>query len=247
MLVMVMILSMMLGVNMVSDVYADDIWGTTYICTKCLKTYNRDLTINNAHHFHGGDCPYHPANAEKSGLNPLSTVISLSEYEAMQTSKTSISLVNSTANVDKLGTITKDSGSTTFDDETTNVWNNGNLTEETRVTVDRASYFTITIPKEIVLNGNDGTATYEVSATGELAGDQILKVVPIADEIVSRTFKLNEDGGKQINVTVTQNDTEFDYQNLIDNKVCSGSLLAPDISAGNWSGKFDFNITFTNN
>ena len=56
---------------------------------------------------------------------------------------TEIDLENSSANVNKHGTVTKDSGSDTFDDETTNIWKGGSITEEVRVNVDVASSFTI--------------------------------------------------------------------------------------------------------
>lgn len=151
---------------------------------------------------------------------------------------TEIDLENSSANVNKHGTVTKDSGSDTFDDETTNVWQGGSITEEVRVNVDVASSFTITIPKEIVLNGNDGSAAYKVKCEGDIAGDQVICVVPDA------SFTLNEDGGKTTPVTVTQNDTDFTYVELNDAKEYEGLLSAPDISAGNWSGSFYFNINF---
>ena len=59
---------------------------------------------------------------------------------------TEINLENSSANVNKHGTVTKDSGSDTFNDETTNVWQDGSISEEVRVNVERSSEFTITIP-----------------------------------------------------------------------------------------------------
>ena len=157
---------------------------------------------------------------------------------------TEINLENSNANVNKHGTVTKNSGSDTFDDETTNVWQDGKIDEEVRVNVDVASSFTITIPKEIVLNGNDGSATYKVKCEGDIAGDQTVLVVPISDEVDERIFTLYEDGGKQVDVTVTQPDTDFTYVELNDAKEHEGSLSAQNISAGNWSGSFYFNIGF---
>lgn len=151
---------------------------------------------------------------------------------------TPINLDDSTANASQTDTLDKTNGTDHFADETTNVWQNGSISEEVRVTVDRASRFEITIPKEIVLNGNDGSASYNVSVTGEIAGDQVISVVPDA------SFTLNEDGGKQTSVTVTQNDTDFTYVQLDANTPYSGSLSAPEISAGNWSGSFYFNIEF---
>ena len=151
---------------------------------------------------------------------------------------TEINLENSSANVNKHGTVTTDAGRDTFDDETTNVWQGGSIPEEVRVNVDVASSFTITIPKEIVLNGNDGSAAYKVKCEGDIAGDQVISVVP------DNSFTLYEDGGKTTPVTVTQNDTDFTYVELNDAKEYDGDLSAPKISAGNWSGSFYFNIEF---
>ena len=221
-----MVFSMMLGVGMISDAYAvSEI--LVYNCDLCGKEFH---TID-----YEGSSDLARAARDQHTLTCTGT-----------SSGTAINLTNSPLNVE-YDSLDKTNGTNYFADETTNNWNAGSITEETRVTVDRASYFTITIPKEIVLNGDNGTATYEVSATGEIAGDQVLKVVPIADEVASRTFKLNEDGGKQVDVTVTQANTDFTYQNLDNRDVYNGTLSAPNISAGNWSGKFDFNITFTNN
>ena len=154
---------------------------------------------------------------------------------------TEIDLENSSVNVNKHGTVTKDSGSDTFDDETTNVWQNGEISEEVRVNVDVASSFTITIPKEIVLNGNDGSATYKVKCEGDIAGDQVITIVP------DNSFTLYEDGGKETPVTVTQPDTDFTYQKIDAGNTYDGDLSASEISAGNWSGKFNFNIEFKAN
>ena len=153
----------------------------------------------------------------------MATIMTLS-FNAFATE---IDLENSSANVNKHGTVTKDSGSDTFDDETTNVWQSGEISEEVRVNVDVASSFTITIPKEIVLNGNDGSATYKVKCEGDIAGDQVICVVP------DTSFTLNED--KNSNGTLEAG---------TDGKTVQGTLNAPDLTAGQWSGKFNFNIEF---
>ena len=167
----------------------------------------------------------------------LAITMALSMVFSTNAFATPINLANSTESV-ATDTLDKANGTDYFDDETTNVWQDGSITEETRVTVSRASNFEITIPKEIVLNGNDGSATYKVKCEGDIAGDQVISVVP------DTSFTLNEDGGKQVNITVTQPDTDFTYVELNDAKEYDGDLSAPEISAGNWSGNFYFNINF---
>ena len=162
----------------------------------------------------------------------LSMVISTNAFA------TPITLTDSAANVSETDTLDKTNGTDHFADEDTNNWQNGQITERVDVTVDRASFFDIIIPKEIVLNGNDGSASYEVSITGELAGDQALVVKP------DDSFTLTEDGGKTTPVTVTQDKDTFNYQDINNSVKGNGTLSAPGISAGNWSGKFNFNIEF---
>ena len=114
---------------------------------------------------------------------------------------TPIDLSNSTESV-TTDTLDKASGTDYFDDEDTNVWQDGSITEEARVTVSRTSQFEVTIPKEVVLDGSTGTAAYKVKAKGDIAGDQTIIVEPDAN------FELSEAGGKtNVTATVTQPNT----------------------------------------
>ena len=168
----------------------------------------------------------------------LAMTMALSMVFSTNAFATPINLTDTPADASVTDTLDKTNGTDYFADETTNNWQNGQITERVDVTVDRASFFDITIPKEIVLNGNDGSATYEVSITGELAGDQALVVKP------DDSFTLTEDGGKTTPVTVTQDKDTFNYQDINNNEKGNGTLSASGISAGNWSGKFNFNIEF---
>ena len=170
----------------------------------------------------------------------LAITMALSMVFSTNVFATPINLDDSAKNT-TTDTLDKTNGTDYFADEDTNNWSNGSITEEVRVDVKRASFFDITIPKEIVLNGNDGSASYEVSITGELAGDQVLVVKPDA------TFTLTEDGGKTTPVTVTQDKDTFNYQDIDNSVKGNGTLSASGISAGNWSGKFNFNIEFKAN
>lgn len=56
-----------------------------------------------------------------------------------------------------------------------------------------------------------------------------------------------EYGGKDnVTATVTQADTEFVYSEILPDagKTVNGSIEALDLTAGTWSGKYNFNITF---
>ena len=168
----------------------------------------------------------------------LAITMALSMVFSTNAFATPITLTDSAANASETDTLDKTNGTDHFADEDTNNWSKGQITEEVRVNVDRASFFDITIPKEIVLNGNDGSASYEVSITGELAGDQALVVKP------DDSFTLTEDGGKTTPVTVEQDKDTFNYQDINNSVKGNGTLSASGISAGNWSGSFYFNIEF---
>ena len=168
----------------------------------------------------------------------LAITMALSMVFSTNAFATPITLTDSDTNASKTDTLDKTNGTDYFADEDTNNWQNGSITEEVRVNVKRASFFNITIPKEIVLNGNNGSATYEVSITGELAGDQSLVVKP------DDSFQLTEDGGKTTPVTVTQTKDTFNYQDIDNSVKGNGTLSASGISAGNWNGRFNFNIEF---
>ena len=134
----------------------------------------------------------------------------------------------------------------------TNVWNDGSIVEEVKVTAVKTAEFTITVPKEIVMDGATATADYTVNVVGDIAGDQRITVQPDA------SFQLAEAGGKaNVTATITQANTTFDYNEInvdvnsdgaitagTDGKTVDGSIAAPDLTAGDWSGKFNFNITY---
>ena len=104
---------------------------------------------------------------KKKSLKTIAISMALMLAMPINAFATPIDLSNSSESV-VTDTLDKANGTDHFTDETTNNWQNGSITEETRVTVKRTSNFEITIPKEVVLNGSTGTATYKVKAKGDL-------------------------------------------------------------------------------
>ena len=154
---------------------------------------------------------------------------------------TPINLSNSTESV-TTDTHNKANGTDYFDDEDTNVWQDGSITEEARVTVSRTSQFEVTIPKEVVLDGSTGTAAYKVKAKGDIAGDQKITVTPDA------SFTLSEAGGNaNVTANVIQPNTEYNYTDLQGDGTEYDGNIAATLTAGEWSGKFSFNIGFKTN
>jgi hypothetical protein len=105
------------------------------------------------------------------------------------------------------------------------------------VKYDQASSFTVTIPKSIVLDSNK-TATYNVKVKGDILGNEIITVVPDA------TVTLNDANGKDpVTGNIAQEKTEFSSTEVNTNSGnTTGSVLANDLTSGDWSGNFKFVI-----
>lgn len=98
--------------------------------------------------------------------------------------------------------------------------------------------FLVTIPKEIALN-RDKTAIYAISIRGDVANNEIIIVVP--DESVTL---YDRNGKEPVIGVIEQNVTEFAASDICDGgMVTTGTITAPALSAGDWSGCFDFTVT----
>lgn len=115
-----------------------------------------------------------------------------------------------------------------------------------------ASTFSVTVPKKITLGGISKSGTYTVSCKGDIAGNESVSVVPDA------TFEMSQSGKANVQAAVTQEKTTFrdsGYTGDLGNAVkmgtaagestgtpIDGSIAAPGLSAGAWSGAFNFTI-----
>ena len=115
-----------------------------------------------------------------------------------------------------------------------------------------ASKFEVTVPKKITLSGSAKSGTYSVTCKGDIAGNESVSVVPDATFTMSQTEKAT------VQAAVTQEKTMFrgsDYTKSLGDAVrmgpaagdstgtpLTGSIAAPDLSAGAWSGTFNFTI-----
>ena len=97
------------------------------------------------------------------------------------------------------------------------------------------SYFSVTIPKVIVLSGKTKSATYKVSLTGDIAGSQTVNVVPDSSVTLYSPNKTSQEA------TITQNKTSWKCDEF--SVEATGQISAPTITAGAWSNKFNFNIS----
>ena len=107
-------------------------------------------------------------------------------------------------------------------------------TNKTSVFAELGSEYKVTIPKTIVLSGTTKSANYYVKVEGDIAGYEIVNVVP--DNIVNLYTK-NKDSQTGI---ITQDKTTWKVSDFdVD---ANGQVTANGLTAGKWSGTFNFNI-----
>lgn len=85
--------------------------------------------------------------------------------------------------------------------ETTSISSDG--TQSTNVVANITSHFTVTIPKQITLDGRSKSANYTVSINGELASNETVSVVPDSTFLMSSVNKADQ------TATVTQDKQEW--------------------------------------
>ena len=103
------------------------------------------------------------------------------------------------------------------------------------------SEFKVTIPKKITLDGALKKGTYQVTVEGDIAGLEIVKVIP--DSIVTLSSKDKAD----VIGNISQDKTKWYYNEILaDSKTLGNGLIEADgITAGSWNGTFNFNINLS--
>jgi len=101
--------------------------------------------------------------------------------------------------------------------------------------------FSVTIPKEITLDSVTGSSDYEVSLKAQVPEGQVLSVKP------DQSFNMSDAFGKSdITATVTQDEIEWETSELDPHSVITktGNIQVSNLTAGEWSGNFNFTIGF---
>lgn len=98
-----------------------------------------------------------------------------------------------------------------------------------------ASRFSVRLPKTITLDGSKKSASYKVTCEGDFPGNQ--KVVAVPDAAVT----LSSNDKADVVAPISQDKTEWLYNES--NVEGNGSVNAAGITAGDWSGVFNFNIS----
>lgn len=102
------------------------------------------------------------------------------------------------------------------------------------VNADIKSSYTVTIPKEIVLDGKTKTGDYTVDVVGDIAANQNVSVEPDAEV----TLQSNNKSSVQANIS--QDKTVWTTKNML--TAGNGTIDAKDITAGLWMGTFNFDV-----
>ena len=96
------------------------------------------------------------------------------------------------------------------------------------------STYKVTIPKILVLSGVSKTAKYTVKAEGDIAGCETIYAVPEDNFLL---YSKNKDPQTAI---VQQDRTSWTYSQI--KAIANGTVTANNITAGKWTGTFNFNI-----
>ena len=112
-------------------------------------------------------------------------------------------------------------------------------TQNSVVKYDQASAFTVTIPKSIALSSSK-SAEYTVKVQGDVIGNEIITVTPDASVTLS-----DSNGKNPVTGDITQEKTEFSSTEVNTRSgggTATGSILANNLTSGDWSGNFKFVI-----
>ncbi len=101
-----------------------------------------------------------------------------------------------------------------------------------------ASEYRVTIPKVIVLSGETKSAEYYVKAEGDIATYEIIKVIP------DKTVTLSSYNKEPVDANIIQNFVFWCWNDL--DQKAEGKIKADNISAGKWTGTFNFEISLGN-
>ncbi len=126
-------------------------------------------------------------------------------------------------------------------------------TRETEVTYELGSTFSVVIPKTIVLDATSKDSDYAVRVYGDISSDKKVTVAPqdVLEDIDGTNFYMKDQatvGTKKadIQADVTQAVVDWTSAEVTADTSKDGNVAAPTITAGNWKGTFNFNISLEN-
>lgn len=141
----------------------------------------------------------------------------------------------------KLTDSSKDIQYETNDNLADEIYAGANKSVEAHVT--QGAQFTVIIPRKIVLDGKSGSGDYDVIVMGDIPGNQEINVEP-----KESTFTMTTVGKPSVTANITQNKTKFSValdtmEGLKTGTVAGGTIEADGLTAGKWTGIFNFAIS----
>lgn len=112
---------------------------------------------------------------------------------------------------------------------------------EATVTADIPSDYKIIIPKTITISGATKEGTYYVRVIGDMSDDEKIIVTPDSSVVLSTESNVLNKKASQLGI-ITQDKTEWIWNNVDEDAI--GNISAPGLTAGKWSGKFNFIINY---
>lgn len=138
-------------------------------------------------------------------------------------------------------TVSADTYNVAYD--STNADTAASVYKDVTVEMERAETYTVTLPKNIVLDGTSESATmpYEVKAVGEIGTSHYVRIIPLDDAKL-----YSEDGTLALPLTVTQTKRRWTDTEVLDasgKNTSAGTMAVDNVTPGKWVGKVRFYVT----
>lgn len=138
-------------------------------------------------------------------------------------------------------TVSADTYSVSYD--STNADTTASVYKDVTVEMERAETYTVTLPKNIVLDGTTESVSmpYEVKAVGEIGTSHYVRIIPLDDAKL-----YSEDGTIALPLTVTQTKRRWTDTEVLDasgENASAGTMAVDNVTPGKWVGKVRFYVT----
>ena len=99
------------------------------------------------------------------------------------------------------------------------------------------SFYTLTVPEEITLNGSDGTGIQTGTIPVTLMGD-----IPLKGTVRVKTTAtpLQSKGATDVSMTITTSKIEWNRTDMLGNGTSSDYSVSAVLAPGNWTGTVTF-------
>ena len=117
------------------------------------------------------------------------------------------------------------------------VWLSASKDTSTQVTAEVDSFYTLTVPEEITLNGSDGTGIQTGTIPVTLMGD-----IPLKGTVRVKTTAtpLQSKGATDVSMTITTPKIEWNRTDMLGNGTSSDYSVSAVLAPGNWTGTVTF-------